>query len=196
MKFFSLLFSLYILQSCETTPKPSVDYRSAEPGTFVMAGDSKIDLYSGTIKVGSNLKEIALKNGFNFPDGVAIVNIVPSIDTRVCEEQTHILGEDKTILPGIVRITVSRDLPMAQSRFADAAKLTNITYFSDYKSGKFGKDIGMLMKEKELLARAVIVTDKDGVVRYLHMTQDITRLPDMKKAIEVANALYTGTSVK
>ena len=78
---------------------------------------------------------------------------------------------------------------MAQQRFAAAANLQNIQYVSDYKMGSFGKSTGLMMKGKELLARGVIVTDKSGVIQYYQVVPDITQLPDMAKAIEVANKL-------
>ena len=118
-----------------------------------------------------------------------MINVVPSIDTKVCEEQTHILGESPNLPANIARLTVSRDLPMAQKRFAAEAKLENIQYVSDYKSGGFGNASGLLMDGSELLARAVIVADKDGVVRYMQIVPDVTKMPDMDKAFTEAKKL-------
>jgi thiol peroxidase len=80
---------------------------------------------------------------------------------------------------------------MAQGRFAKEANLENITYLSDYKTGSFGDHTGLLMKGSLLLARAVIVTDAEGIVKYIHITPEVSHLPDMNKAFSVANKLIT-----
>jgi thiol peroxidase len=118
---------------------------------------------------------------------VLFLSIVPSIDTVVCEEQTHYLGEEGEKLPKeIRRITISRDTPFAQKRFAKEAKLTNLQYLSDYKEGEFGKATGLLIEKPLLLARSVVLADKKGTIRYIQVVPEITRLPDMEKAFQKA----------
>ena len=91
--------------------------------------------------------------------------------------------------PGIERITISRDTPFAQKRFAEEAKLTDIMYLSDYKEGAFGRALGLLMDGPRLLARSVILVDGHGVVRYVQIVPEITNLPDMEKAFDRAQEL-------
>ena len=99
-------------------PTFEVATTTIEPGTQVnVAGESK-PLYRGKLKIGQNFIQLAAESGFKIEKKVAIINIVPSIDTPVCEVQSHILGESKRIDPRIERLTISRDLPMAQQRFA------------------------------------------------------------------------------
>ena len=45
------------------------------------------------------------------------------------------------------------------------------------------------MDDLRLLARSVVLVDKDGIVRYIQMMPEITRLSDMKKAFAAAAAL-------
>ena len=78
---------------------------------------------------------------------------------------------------------------MAQARFAKAAKLENIQYFSDFKEAAFGKNTGLLIPKLGLLARAVVVTDAEGNIHHLEIVKDITTMPNMSAAIEVANKL-------
>jgi thiol peroxidase len=177
------------------SPQFPVAKDSAQPGTSVKRMGQTVDLADGSLGVDKPLPEVPLADEtlgtYVFkPDGkVKLVSVVPSIDTRVCEEQTHILSETASLDPKIVRITVSRDLPMAQKRFAQEANLTNVTYLSDYRAGAFGKASGLLMEESGLLARAVMVVDGDGKVRYLQVVPDITQLPDMDRAIAEANKI-------
>ena len=126
----------------------------------------------------------------SFKGKVTIISIVPSIDTKVCEKQTHILSEENGGLDKTVRlVTVSRDLPFAQKRFATEAKIHNVLFLSDYRDGKFGTSTGLMIQENRLLARAVVVVDKEGVIRYLEIVPDLGQLPDMKKAFQLAGSL-------
>jgi thiol peroxidase len=118
---------------------------------------------------------------------VLFLSVVPSLDTRVCDVQTHYLGEEGDRLPqGVQRITISRDTPFAQRRFAREAKLTDIRYLSDYKEGEFGRSTGLLMDGYKLLARSVILVDKHGIVRYIQVVPEMTHLPSMEGAFEKA----------
>jgi thioredoxin-dependent peroxiredoxin len=120
---------------------------------------------------------------------VRIISVVPSVDTPVCEAQTHALSEKTGVSSNIELVTISMDLPFAQARFAKEAKIKNVTFLSDYQGGQFGNNNGLLIKPLGLLARTVIVTDKDNVVRYLQVVPEITHLPDFAKAVEVAKSL-------
>jgi thiol peroxidase len=115
---------------------------------------------------------------------------VPSLDTKTCEKQTHQLSEDnKGLDKQVEMITVSRDLPFAQGRFAKEAKIKNITFLSDYNMREFGEKNGLTIAPLALLARAVIVTDKDNIVRYLQVVPELTALPDMPAAMKAAKDL-------
>jgi len=121
---------------------------------------------------------------------VRIISVVPSLDTPTCDRQTHELSEDSGDLDQRVElITVSRDLPFAQTRFAKEAKINNVTFLSDYKDRQFGNNYGLVIEPLGLLARAVIVTDRDNIVRYLQVVPEVTALPDMQAAREAARGL-------
>ena len=118
---------------------------------------------------------------------VLFLSIVASLDTPVCDVQTHYLGEEGDRLPpSIRRITISRDLPFAQKRFAKEAQLEDLQYLSDYKEGEFGRSTGLLIDDLRLLARAVILVDKKGIVRYIQVVPEVTNIPDMEAAFEQA----------
>jgi len=135
----------------------------------------------------SGLKMTRLQS---FKGKVTIISIVPSIDTKVCEKQTHILSEENDGLDKTIRlVTVSRDLPFAQKRFAEEAKIHNVLFLSDYRDGGFGASTGLMVQENRLLARALVVLDKEGVIRYLEIVPDLGQLPNMKKAFQVAGSL-------
>ncbi|MGB5987989.1 MAG: thiol peroxidase, partial [Desulfobacterales bacterium] len=172
-----------------------VDAESVLPGTQVAKKGQPLPLLGAGIQIGQRLPETELvdmetQRSINLNDSrgrVLVLSIVPSIDTQVCEAQTHYLGEEGDALPATIqRITISRDTPFAQARFAQQAELEDIHYLSDYKEGAFGRATGLLMDGPRLLARSVIVVDKQGIVRYIQVVPDITHLPDMEKAFATA----------
>jgi len=121
---------------------------------------------------------------------VRIISVVPSVDTPTCDAQTHELSEENDGLDEQVElITISMDLPFAQSRFAKEAKISNVTFLSDYNKREFGDNNGLMIAPLGLLARAVIVTDKDNIVRYLQVVPEVTALPDMQAAMDAARKL-------
>ena len=136
---------------------------------------------------GANLGPVDIATGNG---KVRIISVVPSVDTPTCEAQTHLLSEkDRKLAEQVEMITISMDLPFAQQRFAKEAKIKNITFYSDYKSGQFGKNNGLMIDPLHLLARAVIVTDKNNIVRYIQIVPEVTELPDMAAAMSAAKAL-------
>jgi len=186
------LFFMLLALSCQKQKNYTVDQTSVNPGSMVTLGKKSVNLYDGHFKIGDQFSSLIKETlGEDLLGKVAVINVVPSIDTPVCEEQSHILGETKTLSKEIARLTVSRDLPMAQERFAKEAKLTNVTYLSDYKFAEFGKKTGLLMQGNELLARAVLVVDRQGYLRYFQVVPDVSHLPDMKKAFDVAETVLS-----
>lgn len=197
---FPLLFTLcaliFGLAACSAKqPQLAVDRESAIPGTTVSKQGNTITLLGTGIELGQQIPSTDLVDASTmqtvdlqaYRGKVLLLSIVPSIDTKVCEAQTHLLGEEGDMLPSTIqRITISRDTPFAQKRFADEAKLTDIQYLSDYKEGAFGRSTGLLLDGPRLLARSVILVDKEGIVRYIQVVPDITHLPDMDKAFAKA----------
>ena len=199
MLLFSAVFTLLLLGACTTKqPHIPIDTTSAVPGTQVEKKGQELALTGTGIKVGqklpaSTLVDAATMKTVNLDDyqgSVLFLSIVPSIDTKVCEAQSHYLGEQGDKLPATVkRITISRDTPFAQARFAKEAKLEDIQFLSDYKEGTFGRSIGLLIDSSRLLARSIILVDKQGIVQYIQVVPDISHLPDMDEAFVRATAL-------
>lgn len=158
-----------------------------------------LTLMGEPLQVGRTLPEISLPDRTlklvdlkSLKGKVTILSVVPSLDTPTCEEQTHILSEKNEGLDQNTRlITLSRDLPFAQKRFAKKAKIDNILFLSDYRDAGFGHASGLLIEENRLLARAILVLDREGTIRYLEIVPDLAQLPDMKKAFDFARSLQS-----
>jgi thiol peroxidase len=187
---------MFLAVGCAATqPKIPMDQASSQPGTQVAFRGKPLKLLGSPISLGKPLPSIELVDAMTMKNvdlgkeegSILLLSIVPSLDTPVCEEQTHYLGEKGNNLPSSVkRITISRDTPFAQKRFAKESKLTEIQYLSDYKQGDFGRSTGLLTEGLMLLARSVILVDKQGIVRYVQVVPEMTHLPDMDKAFERA----------
>ncbi len=202
MKHWAFLVMVATILTACASPKPpamTVATTSGTPGdgqTVTFKGDA-LALEGMAIKVGDMLPSAVVTNNdlkpVNLADAkgkVRIISIVPSIDTPVCEEQTHELSEKNGGLDKQVElITVSMDLPFAQKRFAKEAKIHNVMFLSDYKAAEFGKNTGLLIQPLHLLARTVLVVDKDNVIRYMQVVPEVTNLPDMPAAMKAAKGL-------
>ena len=126
----------------------------------------------------------------SFEGKVCIISSVPSLDTSVCDIMTRRFNEEAGRLgEDVVVLTISMDLPFAQKRWCGAAEVENVQTLSDHKEASFGIAYGVLIKELRLLARAVFVVDKVGVVRYLELVKELTEEPDYESALEAAKKL-------
>lgn len=211
----SVLCLLLGLVGCETMPPPtsvSFVYKdfSIADGSAV-AGEGNNVLYKGSplmlsgngVKVGDVLRDVKVTQAdlslvnITHTKGagkVRIISVVPSLDTPVCEQQTHYLSEKNKGLDKMVElITVSVDTPFAQKRFAGQAKIDNVTFLSDYRGAEFGKAHGLFLKDPHILTRAIMVVDANNTVRYLQVTPELVQLPDMEEAFRFARSLITAS---
>ena len=116
---------------------------------------------------------------------IRLLNVVPSLDTPVCDLQTRRFNQEASALgEGIVIVTISMDLPPAQERWCQAASVENLITASDYYDHSFGESYGLRIKELGLLTRAVIVIDGEGIVRYVQVVPEITSEPNYEEALE------------
>ena len=119
-----------------------------------------------------------------------IFNVIISVDTPVCDVQTKRFNQESSSLGNDVEIiTVSVDLPFALSRYCAAEGIDNLKSISDYADHSFGKAYGLLIEENKLLARAIIVVDKENIVRHVEYVSDITNDPNYDAALEVVKSL-------
>jgi thiol peroxidase len=151
----------------------------------IKRGDSPLTLVGKTLEVGDAIPDVALADGKlapiqlgSFKGKIVVLSVVPSIDTRVCETQTHKVNDAMGLMPkGVEVFTVSRDLPFAQTRFAEEAVILH-KMASDYHGGAFGRAFGLDVKESGLLARSVWVIGADGKVAYRQIVEDQGTEPD------------------
>ncbi len=165
-------------------------------GVITIQGDP-LTLVGKEVKVGEKAPDsVVLDNDLSpvelssFRGKVCVISAVPSLDTPVCDIQTRRFNEEASKLGAdVVILTISMDLPFAQQRWCGAADVDKVTTLSDHRDASFGASYGVLIKELRLLARAVFVVDRDGVVRYVQLVDEVTNEPDYELALDAVNKL-------
>lgn len=148
-------------------------------GEFVQVGASAPDFSLTKTDLSScSLSELKGKN--------VILNIFPSLDTSVCATSVRQFNKLASSLPDTVVLAISKDLPFAHGRFCSTEGINNVIALSDFRPSAFAADYGLLMEDGPLyglLARAVVVLNKEGKVIYTEMVPEITQEPDYEKAL-------------
>ncbi len=128
------------------------------------------------------LKEVTLKN---FTGRIKILTSFPSLDTPVCDLQVKEFNKRATSLSNeVVVVGISKDLPFAQKRFCEENDIKNIAVLSDYKYNSFGMNYGLLIKELQLLARSILLVDKNNIIRYIQIVPELSSAPDYNDALK------------
>lgn len=141
-------------------------------GSEVRLGDTAPDFEA----IGNDMAPVRLSS---FGGKICVISSVPSLDTPVCDMETRRFNQELARLgKDVVILTISMDLPFAQKRWCGAAGVTGVRTLSDHRDGAFGSAYGVLIKELRLLARAVFVVDRDGIIRYVQLVKEITNEPD------------------
>lgn len=135
-----------------------------------------------------NLKKVDLSSTHlsDFKGTNLILNIFPSIDTATCASSVRTFNKRASELENTTIVCVSRDLPFAQKRFCGAEGIDNVITASDFATGDFGKNYGLELENgplEALHARAIVVIDPTGVVKYTELVADIASEPNYDAAI-------------
>ncbi|OGT77396.1 MAG: lipid hydroperoxide peroxidase [Gammaproteobacteria bacterium RIFCSPLOWO2_02_FULL_52_10] len=115
-----------------------------------------------------------------------LLNIVPSLDTPVCQISTKKFNDHAKTRTDTVFLMISGDLPFAMKRFCSAEGTANVVPLSMMRSRNFAKDYGVLIEDGPLAgitARAVVVLDEQNKVRYTQLVPEIADEPDYAAAI-------------
>jgi thiol peroxidase len=149
-------------------------------GELPQVGDKAPDF----ILVDSQLNDISLSN---FKNMYKVLNIVPSLDTPVCQKSTKVFNEKINSIQGAVVLTISADLPFAMERFCSSESLTLIKSLSMMRSRNFAKDYGVLITDgplKGITARAIVVIDKDDNIIHTELVNEIANEPNYENAMK------------
>jgi thioredoxin-dependent peroxiredoxin len=134
--------------------------------------------------VGSNLADV--KNT-DFAGKRMVLNIFPSLDTATCAASVRRFNVEASKLDNAVVVCISKDLPFAHGRFCTTEGIANVVSASEFRSNAFGKNFGVMITDgplQGLMARAVVVLDKDGTVLHSQLVAEITEEPDYQSALD------------
>jgi len=147
-------------------------------GPRLKAGDKAPDF----VVLNTELAPVSLSS---HPGKVCIIASVPSLDTPVCDIEVRQFNEEAANLgPEVIIMTISMDLPFAQKRWCGAAGVHKLITLSDHRDASFGAAYGVLIKELRLLARSVIIVDKEGTIRYFELVRELAQEPDYEAALK------------
>lgn len=142
--------------SIPTNGSPALDF------TFV-----KADLSEGKLSDYSNKTKVIIA--------------VPSLDTGVCNAEARRFNQLLGAKADVVGIVISKDLPFAMKRFCETEGVANIVTGSDFRYHEFTAKYNTEMIEgplKGLSSRAVFVVDKNNVIQFVELVEEVTTEPN------------------
>lgn len=163
----------------------------------VLFGGNPLALSGNRVKVGDKAPEFTvIDNGLkpvklaDFKGKVKLISIFPSIDTSVCSIQNHKFNSEAGAYGDKVAfLAISIDLPFALKRFCGAEGINNLQTLSDHRDADFGNKYGFLIKDLRLLARGVVIIDKDDIIRYIEVVPNVGQEPNYDDALKALKIL-------
>jgi thioredoxin-dependent peroxiredoxin len=134
--------------------------------------------------VGNDLNDVHLKQ---FAGKSVVLNIFPSVDTRVCATSVREFNKRAASLSDTVVLCISKDLPFAMRRFCGAEGIDKVITLSDFRNEEFTKSYGIEMVDggmRGFMARAIVVLDKTGKVKYTELVPVIGQEPNYDAALK------------
>ncbi|CAH7151135.1 Thioredoxin peroxidase [Vibrio chagasii] len=183
------------LTTSETAP-------TGKDNTLTLYYETTFNLVGNSLAVGDYLPSVTLMTNKNQPydttaktDKVRIFSVLASIDTPVCNQQAQDLSNfvkaNPELTDNIEFIGLSADTTFALDRFKNEKGITdNLTLLSDAKDHVFGFESGTQINELGLLARSTLVVDKDNKIVHIQRVPELTMIPDLDKAVEVAKKYF------
>ena len=147
-------------------------------GNQLMPGDSAPDFNLAA----NDLSAVSLGD----TSGTRIINVVPSLDTPVCDMQIKRFNQEAADIGNVSVYCVSCDLPFAQKRWCGTEDVTNVTTLSDYKDGNFGLAWGTMIDALKIQSRAVFVINAHNTIVHAEYVPEVTAHPDYDVALAAA----------
>ncbi len=159
-----------------------------------------VQLNGNFVEVGKPISEFILtdtklqdKTLADFNENLLLLNIFPSVDTPTCSETVRLFNLKAGSFQDCRVLCISKDLPFAQARFCGAENINNVQMLSAFRNPDFGKSYGLEISNtavKGLLARAIIVVNRNREVIYSELVSEITNKPNYETCLD---AIATNT---
>jgi len=111
----------------------------------------------------------------DFKSSYIVLNVVPSLDTTVCDRQARTINMELAERNDVTILTISNDLPTAQARWCGNSGIENVITLSDYIDLDFANQYGTYIKELRLQARSVFVLDQKRQIVYLEYLDEMSQ---------------------
>ena len=159
----------------------------------ITLGGNPINTVGDLPKIGEQAKDFKLaKADFSittltdYKGSKLILNVFPSIETGTCSASVRRFNKEASELENTKVLCISRDLPLALSRYCGAEGLEDVITLSDFATGEFGKNYGLEMASggwKSLHSRAIIIIDKEGKITYTQQVPEIADEPNYEEVL-------------
>lgn len=134
-----------------------------------------------------SLEDVSLSD---YKGKTVVLNIVPSLDTGVCQASARAFNKIVSSLENVVVVNVSMDLPFAQGRFCSSEGLNDIENHSAFRNPEFGNAYGVTILDgalKGLFSRAIVVISPEGSVIHTQQVPEIAQEPDYEAVLNLLN---------
>ena len=133
---------------------------------------------------GVDLKEV---KSSDYAGKNLVLNIFPSVDTGVCAASVREFNKRASSLNNTLVLCISKDLPFAMKRFCGAEGIDKVVLLSDFRGRGFGKSYGVELIDGAfagLFARALVVIDTTGKVKFTQLVPQIGEEPNYDAALK------------
>lgn len=114
-----------------------------------------------------------------------LISVAASVDTPLGSQQIKTFNSLlKDFTHSSLLWSVTSDLPFAINRFFEQENIDHLMGGTDFPSHSFGKSLGVLIKNVDLLARSVFVYDRHGILRHLQIPVETQSELDYSAAVQ------------
>lgn len=125
-----------------------------------------------------------------FHGKVRIYSVFPSVDTPVCSLQNIRFNREASKLgDDVVVVSLSVDPALCAETLLRRRGHRPRACLLGLQGAGFRHEVRLRDRLLRLLARGVVVVDRDDVVRYVEYVPEVTHEPDYEKALAVAREL-------
>ena len=135
------------------------------------------------VLTGRDMKDLSLSR---FAGQNLILNIFPSVDTSTCATSVREFNKRAAALADTAVLCISKDLPFAMNRFCGAEGIDRVFMGTDFRNRGFSTSYGVELTNggfAGLCARAVVVIDKEGKIKYTELVPQIGQEPNYDAAL-------------
>lgn len=143
---------------------------------------------TATLKVGDPAPDFELPSSptgekFRLSDyrgkNAVVINFVPAAFSPVCSNQLQLLAQkvSEFAAQDAIPVVISTDGPWALKAWKEQMGI-EFPVLSDFPKFEVSRKYGVLIEERGIANRTVIVVDKDGKVAWIQPAPKIVELPD------------------